>query len=63
MNGCPVVEPNHQWQGQSYIATWLINGDGRQVWTFGLTLISGTGLKVKRLNNLKAYLHVVVRVL
>ena len=31
VNGCPVVEPNHQWNGQGYIATWLINGDGRQV--------------------------------
>jgi len=24
------VEPNHNWNGQAYIATWLINGDGRQ---------------------------------
>jgi len=25
-----VVEPNHFWNGNGYIITWLINGDGKQ---------------------------------
>lgn len=30
MNGCPVVDPNHFWNGEGFIVTWLINGDGKQ---------------------------------
>lgn len=30
LNGCPVVDPNHFWNGNGYIITWLINGDGKQ---------------------------------
>lgn len=30
VNGCPVVDPNHFWNGEGFIVTWLINGDGKQ---------------------------------